>query len=222
MNEETDRARRRLVERLREQSELSSPIVTRAMKSVPREEFVPDAVREQAYTDRPLDIGEEQVITAPHLVARMTELLEVAAGHQVLEIGTGRGYHAAVIAEIVGAENVVTIERQLPLANAARRNLARTGYENVTVVIGDGSNGLPDSTPYDRINVTCAVPSLPPPLVDQLALDGRMVIPVGHDSQTLELVTNDDGIERSSHGPVRFVPLIGDYGFESPPVVGVQ
>lgn len=217
--EGTEDAREALVEHLREEGALRSPAVERALAAVPREEFVPDSVRHRAYEDVPLDIGEGQVVTAPHLVARMTELLEPAPGRTVLEIGTGSGYHAAVVAEIVGAGNVVTVERHPVLANAARRALERTGYGDVRMVVGDGSKGLPDDVPYDRINVACAAPDIPRPLVDRLADGGRMVIPVGprEGTQTLELVEKRDGrIERTPCGPVRFVPLVGDDGFEPP------
>lgn len=213
---EFERARGELVEHLRERGHLYSTRVTKAMETVPRHEFVPEAVRDRAYEDEPLAIGRDQVITAPHLVAQMTELLELRPGQTVLEVGTGSGYHAAVIAEIVGPENVVTIERYSELANAARDALVRTGYGEVTVVVADGSHGLPCHPPFARINVTAASRDVPAPLLDQLADEGRMVIPLGprDGPHELFLVTKLDGrIERWRYGGVRFVPLIGEHGF---------
>ncbi|WP_396612014.1 protein-L-isoaspartate(D-aspartate) O-methyltransferase [Haloferax sp. S1W] len=211
-----EQARRTLVSSLREQGELYSTSVAKAIATVPRHEYVPDAVTDRAYVDKPLDIGHGQVVTAPHLVARMTELLEVRPGQTVLEIGTGSGYHAAVLAEIVGAENVFTVERVPELAAAAQDALARTGYGGVTVVVADGSGGLPEYASFDRINVASVAPEVPDPLFEQLADGGRMVIPLGPrgGSHELVLVTNRDGrLERTNYGAVRFVPLIGEHGF---------
>ncbi|KTG27982.1 protein-L-isoaspartate(D-aspartate) O-methyltransferase [Haloferax profundi] len=215
-DERPTRARQTLVESLRERGHIYTTRVAKAMAAVPRHEFVPDAVRDHAYADEPLDIGHGQVVTAPHLVAQMTELLELRPGQTVLEVGTGSGYHAAVLAEMVGPENVFTIERIPELADAARAALERTGYGDVTVVVADGSGGLPDHAPFDRINVTSVAPDVPGPLVDQLADDGRMVIPLGPrgGSHELVLLTKQDGrIERTNYGGVRFVPLVGAYGF---------
>lgn len=214
--EEPERARQKLVEGLQERGYLYSTSVRRAMATVPRHEFVPESVRDRAYADEPLAIGRDQVVTAPHLVAQMTELLELSPGQTVLEIGTGSGYHGAVIAEIVGPENVITIERFPDLARAARDALRRTGYGAVTVIVGDGSRGLPCHSPFDRVNVTAVAPEIPDTLRDQLAENGRMVIPLGvrDGTQQLVLVTKRDGrIERTRYGRVRFVPLIGEYGF---------
>lgn len=207
-----------LVEGLREAGELHSDEGERALRAVPRHEFVPRDLRHRAYEDEPLEIGQDQVVTAPHLVARMTELLQLAPGQSVLEVGTGSGYHAAVIAELVGATHLLSIERHQSLATRARRAVARTGYGDVTVVVGDGSCGLASHAPYDRINVTCACPHVPDPLVEQLSPDGRMVVPTGHDHHVLELVRKRDGsVERTTHGRVRFVPLVGQCGFDTPP-----
>lgn len=207
-----------LVETLRAAGELRSNSVERAIRAVPRHEFVPESLRDRAYEDTPLDIGRDQVVTAPHLVARMTELLELDPGLSVLEVGTGSGYHAAVIAELVGGEHVLTVERHGDLATRARRALAATGYSDVTVAVGDGSCGIRSHAPFDRINVTCAAPHVPEPLLDQLADGGRMVVPIGHEGHVLELVRKRDGsVHRSTHGPVRFVPLVGECGFDVPP-----
>lgn len=210
-------AREGLVERLRAAGELRSARVADAVRRVPREAFVPDDRRDRAYEDAAIDIGHGQVSTAPHLVARMTELLSLSPGDAVLEVGTGGGYHAAVMAEICGGENLATIEREPDLAERARRNLARTDYDEVSVVVGDGSRGLPRGAPYDRINVACAAPAVPDPLARQLSDGGRMTIPLGRDpggSHTLYLVRKrGDRLDRTPHGPVKFVPLVGAYGF---------
>lgn len=212
-----EHARQQLVAHLRARGHVYSEQVARAMETVPRHAFVPEGVRDHAYEDRPLRIGHEQVITAPHLVAQMAELLALGPGQEVLEIGTGSGYHAAVIAEIVGPENVFTIERFPDLARSARDALVRTGYGAVAVIVGDGSIGLPCHPPFDRITVTAVGPEIPAPLLDQLAEGGRMVIPLGPRDGPHELVLvtkHDDRIERTSHGGVRFVLLIGEHGFE--------
>lgn len=215
---EAERARRRLVEDLRDRGRVYSTRVARAMATVPRHEFVPAPVRDAAYEDRPLEIGHGQVVTAPHLVADMTELLELRPGHRVLEIGTGSGYHAAVIAEVVDTENVVTIERVPELARSARTALVRTGYGGVSVVLADGSAGLPGGAPFDRITVASVAPAVPDPLLDQLAEDGRLVIPLGPRDGPHELVLvtkRDDRVEQTKYGGVRFVPLVGEHGFDA-------
>lgn len=215
-NARNEQARRQLVDHLREQDRLSSPNVAMAMETVPRHEFVPEPLRDRAYVDRPLRIGHDQVITAPHLVAQMTELLDLESGETVLEIGTGSGYHAAVIAEIVGPEHVVTVERFPDLATSARDALVRNGYGDVTSIIGDGSSAMSRETSFDHINVTAVAPDIPDTFLARLAPGGRMVIPIGprKGPHELVLVTKHDGrIERASYGGVRFVPLIGEQGF---------
>jgi len=222
---EYEEARRRLVEELRRLGYIRSEKVYRAMLRVPREEFVPPEYRDLAYEDRPLPIGYGATISAPHMVAYMTELLDPDVGHRVLEVGTGSGYQAAVLAEIVAPReaprsawgHVWSIERVPELAEFARRNLERTGYaDRVTVVVGDGSRGLPEHAPYDRIIVTAAAPRIPEPLVRQLAPGGRMVIPVGDlYDQVLVVVEKDlEGRVRVRGDlPVRFVPLLGEHGW---------
>lgn len=184
-----------------------------AMKKVPRHLFVPSLYREQAYADHPLPIGENQTISAPHMVAMMCDLLDLQKGMIVLEIGAGCGYHAAVMAELVGEGYVYTVERLSSLVNSASENLRTAGYSNVTVFVGDGTLGLPDHAPYDRISVACAAPDVPPPLIDQLKSGGKMVIPIGRHFQELYLVERRDGIIKKERGGVIFVPLIGKYGF---------
>ncbi len=216
-DERTSRARSDLVDHLRRTGRIHSSSVAAAVEAVPRHEFVPEPARDRAYEDRPLEIGRGQVVTAPHLVAQMTELLELDRGHRVLEVGTGSGYHAAVMAEIVGPERVFSLERFPDLATRARDDLERTGYGDVTVIVGDGSLGLPRAGPFDRISVAAVAPSVPDPLGEQLTDDGTMVIPLGprEGPHELHLVERVDGrLERTAHGRVRFVPLIGRYGFE--------
>ena len=190
--------------------------VREAMLRVPRHKFVPEYEQKAAYIDRPLDIGHGQTISAPHMVAIMCDLLELSEGHKVLEIGAGSGYNAAVMGELVGISgHVYTVERIEALANFARENLKKTGYENVTVVLNDGSMGYSQYAPYDRIAVTCAAPYIPEPLLEQLKPGGIMVIPVGNYSQELYKIRKDSKghIHKKRKGEVVFVPLIGKHGF---------
>ncbi len=190
--------------------------VVEAMGKVPRELFVPDGIRHMAYEDHPLPIGEGQTISAPHMVAIMCDVLDLEEGMAVLDVGTGSGYHAAVMADLVGPKgHVYSIERVPELVVFARRNLREAGIENVTVVEGDGSVGLPDHAPYDRINVAATAPEVPEPLKEQLKVGGKLVVPVGTCYQELVLVIRtEEGFELEHHGGVVFVPLIGDYGFK--------
>lgn len=215
-------ARRRLVRLLKEQGFIRSRIVEEAMLRVPREEFVPPEYRAVACEDRPLPIGYGQTISAPSIVAYMTELLEPGPGMKVLEVGTGSGYQAAVLAEIVGPRgHVWSMERIPELAEWARRNLERTSYaRRVTVIVGDGTLGYPDEAPYDRIIVTAAAPSVPPPLEEQLREGGKIVAPIG-DYIAQELVVGEKRGGRVLYRrdlEVIFVPLVGRYGWSSPEV----
>jgi len=200
--------RDRLVDRLTDREALD-PATEAAMRAVPRHEFVPENRREQAYADRPLPIGEGQTISAPHMVAIMTGLLDVSAGDRVLEIGTGCGYHAAVTAEVVGPENVYSVEYHDRLAGRARETLAATGYGAVSVRAGDGRGGWPDHAPYDAAYLTCAASEFPPAVLDQVRVGGVALGPIGDDNQVLvRLRKRDDGsVDRERHGHVRFVPL---------------
>ncbi len=220
MNEEEmfRRARERLVERLKSLGYIRSDRVAEAMLKVPRHEFVPEHLRDRAYVDSPLPIGKGQTISAPHMVAMMTELLDPRPGHKVLEVGAGSGYHAAVVAELVKPDGkVITVERIPELAEIARENLRRTGYDKwVEVVVGDGTLGYPEEAPYDRILVTAGAPDVPRSLFEQLKPGGRMVIPVGdRHLQELWLIkkTEDGRMIRERHGGCAFVPLIGKEGF---------
>lgn len=187
--------------------------VLRAMGTVPREEFIVDRYREQAYRDHPLPIPLGQTVSQPFIVARMIEAAEVRPGSKVLEVGTGTGYEAAVLGEI-GA-NVYTIERHAELAALARINLERLQYTNVKVRTGDGSEGWSEESPFDAILVAAAVPDFPPALFEQLAEGGRLVIPIGPpDLQVLYLLRKVNGeMAQTRLEDCRFVPLIGKLGF---------
>ncbi|MFZ3166247.1 MAG: protein-L-isoaspartate(D-aspartate) O-methyltransferase [Candidatus Methanoperedens sp.] len=184
-----------------------------AMKSVPRHLFVPEREQENAYGDYPLMIGFNQTISAPHMVAIMCDLLDIRDGMKVLEIGAGSGYHAAVMAVLAGSGHVYTVERIESLALLARQNLKKARVENVTVIVGDGSLGLPGFAPYDRISVAAASPEILNTLTDQLKIGGKLIIPVGKNYQELYLVTKTDGLKKEVKGDVVFVPLIGKKGF---------
>lgn len=217
-----EEARRRIVEYLVELGYVRSEKVKKALLSVPREEFVPEAYRDMAFNDHPLPIGYGQTISAIHMVAIMTEALDPEPGDKVLEVGTGSGYQAAVLAEIVGKMDpsrkghVYTIERIPELAEFARRNLERTGYsEYVTVIVGDGTLGYPDEAPYDGIIVTAASPDIPEPLIEQLKDGGRIVIPVGDLWFQRLVIADKRGGELIRRYGIEcvFVPLVGKYGW---------
>ncbi len=179
-----------------------------AMRNVKRHEFVPPSMRQYAYTDGPLRIGHNQTISQPYIVAYMTQELKLKPKHRVLEIGTGSGYQAAVLAKI--ADSVYTIEIVEPLGIAAQKRLKRLGYKNVYTRIGDGYNGWPDKAPFDAIIVTAGVKEIPPALLEQLAEGGRMIIPVGNTlfHRNLMLVTKENGkIKTKKRIPVAFVPF---------------
>ena len=184
--------------------------VLAAIAKVPRERFVREEDHDVAYGDHALAIAEGQTISQPFVVARMTELLEVGPEHRVLEVGTGSGYQAAVLAEL--AQDVVSVERHAALAERARQLLAELGYGNVRVIAADASAGYPPDAPYDRILVTAASPGISTELVRQLAPDGRIVAPVGDEEMQHLVVRHADGHE-TRHGAVKFVPLRGRAGF---------
>jgi len=188
--------------------------VIAAMRRVPRHRFVQEALRGRAYGDHPLPIGEEQTISQPFIVGLMTSLLELSGREKVLEVGTGSGYQTAVLAAL--ARRVCSIERLPRLAERARAILESLGSDNVWVRVGNGALGWPDEAPFDCIIVTAGGPSIPPPLVQQLADGGRMVLPVGsHENQTLTVVENVGGeIRQRTHGECKFVKLVGKYAWE--------
>jgi len=210
-------ARDRLVSSLLRTGYIITPEVERAMRSVPREEFVPPELSEEAYMDTPLPIGDGQTISAPHMVAIMAERLELRPGMKVLEIGAGSGYHAAVAAELVRpGGSVHTVERIALLAAFAAENLRRTGYsDTVTVVVGDGSKGLQEHAPFDRIFVACGAPDIPVPLTDQLADGGLMLIPVGDRGyqNLIRVERKGKNLIKTNEGGCVFVPLIGEHGY---------
>ena len=189
---------------------ISDERVLDAMLRVPRHEFAPERYRDQAYEDHPLPIGEGQTISQPYIVARMLEALALSASDRVLEVGTGSGYLTALLAEL--AAHVVSVERHAALAEAARELLARMGYTNVKVIVGDGSQGYGEGAPYDAIIVSAAAAEVPRALLQQLAEGGRMIIPVGPaDSQQLQLIRKVGGQPRTSlHELCRFVPLVAE------------
>jgi protein-L-isoaspartate(D-aspartate) O-methyltransferase len=192
---------------------IRDPRVLAAMRRVPRHRFIPVHLGDQAYNDYPLPIGEDQTISQPYIVALMTEILEPQETDRVLEIGAGSGYQAAILAELVA--QVYTMDRVGPLADRAQEALKSLGYGNIKVRLGDGTLGWPEEAPFDGIIVTAAAPQVPRPLTEQLALNGRLVIPVGDRySQTLTLVRKTKaGLKFEYHGGCRFVPLIGKYGW---------
>ncbi len=197
-----------LVDRLTRREDLDAG-TDRALRAVPRHRFVPETKRDSAYRDTPLPIGEGQTISAPHMVAIMTDLLDLRAGDQVLEIGTGCGYHAAVTAEVVGAGNVYSVEYHDGLARDARENLAEAGYEAVSVRVGDGKDGWAEHAPYDRAYLTCAAEAFPAAVVDQVRTGGVVLAPIDTGRQVLVRARKraDGSLERERHGHVRFVPL---------------
>jgi protein-L-isoaspartate(D-aspartate) O-methyltransferase len=202
-----------MVERQLRRRDVQDERVLAAMERVPRELFLPEDQRGRAYDDAALPIGGGQTMSQPYMVAKMSELLALDGDERVLDVGTGSGYHAAVLAEL--AREVVTIERVAELAARARQSLAAAGYDNVDVRVGDGTLGVPDRAPYDAIAVAAAAPVLPESLYDQLRIGGRIVVPVGgRSNQRLELIVKSpEGPAVIRSVPCRFVPLVGKEGF---------
>jgi protein-L-isoaspartate(D-aspartate) O-methyltransferase len=200
--------RQRMVERQLKSRDIRDERVLAAMTKVPREEFIPAHARGDAYEDGPLPIGYGQTISQPYIVAFMTEQLRPRPSDRVLEIGSGSGYQAAILAELVA--DVYTIDIVEPLAKTAEATLQRFGYKNVHIKVGDGYKGWPEEAPFDAIIVTCAPEKVPQPLVDQLKDGGRMVIPVGERfAQQLYLLEKKNGqLKESATLPVRFVPML--------------
>ncbi len=198
-----------MVTRTIERRGISDTDVLRAMRTVKRHRFVPETYRNQAYTDRPLSIGYNQTISQPYIVALMTELAELDSNSRVLEIGTGSGYQAAVLAEIV--DSVYSIEIICPLAERATAIIDSLGYDNVKIKCGDGYKGWPEYAPFDAIIVTAAPEKIPEPLIEQLKVGGKMVIPVGSIYQELKTVTKtEESALVEDVIPVRFVPMTGE------------
>jgi protein-L-isoaspartate(D-aspartate) O-methyltransferase len=188
--------------------------VLAALRKVPRHEFLPEAIRGMAYADNALPIGEGQTISQPYMVALMTELLALKGTERVLEIGTGSGYQAAVLAEL--CEKVYTVERIKTLADRARATLDRLGYRSIAIKVYDGTYGWKDMAPFDAILVTAGSPDIPAPLVEQLKEGGKMVIPVGtrYGQELIRVIKTAEGTVKEQTIPCVFVPLIGNHGWK--------
>jgi protein-L-isoaspartate(D-aspartate) O-methyltransferase len=203
-------ARERMVANQLQARDITDERVLAAFRKVPRHAFVPDSYQTSAYGDFPLPIGEGQTISQPYMVAIMTQLLGLKGDEKVLEVGTGSGYQAAILGEL--AAEVYTIELLPELAESAEKRLDSLGYENVHVKAGDGYLGWPDAAPFDGIIITCAPEKLPQPLVEQLAIGGRLVVPLGpqHTAQMLTIYTKQDtGLAKRYEGGCYFVPMRG-------------
>ena len=216
MGPDSERERKDLVERLEKWGYVESAPVRRAFLAVPRERFVPEDLRRSAYEDVPLPIGGGQTISAPSMIAIMLEEAALREGEAVLEVGTGSGYNAALLAEIVGPDRVVSIERHPELAELGRANLATCGYR-VEVVVGDGTRGYPPRAPYDCVMATAGAPRIPNPWRDQTKVGGRIVAPIGRSRLSQVLVTarrtSESKWETKEGTPCAFVPLIGSEGW---------
>ena len=194
---------------------VKDPRVIKAMKKVPRHLFVEEALQAQAYSDHPLPIGEKQTISQPYMVALMSEALELKGREKVLEIGGGSGYQTAILAELT--LKVYSIERIRSLVIRSRKLLYEIGYLNVEIKIGDGTSGWVEESPFEAIIVTAGAPHIPQPLLDQLAMGGRLVIPVGdaYVQDLLRLTQTEEGIKKEDLGGCRFVKLIGNHGWQA-------
>lgn len=204
-----------MVEQQLRRRDIHDERVLQAMRTVPRHEFVGPGDEPLAYADHPVPIGEQQTTSQPYIIAAMLQAAEIKPADRVLEVGAGSGYQTALLAEL--ANQVFAIDRFPTLIDAAAKVLERLGYYNVALVVGDGSLGLPQAAPYDAIIVSAAAPRVPAPLVEQLAIGGRLVVPVGDaEQQVLKLVRKyADGASETSLEGCRFVPLIGQAGFGS-------
>jgi protein-L-isoaspartate(D-aspartate) O-methyltransferase len=202
-----------MVDRQLRRRDIEDERVLAAMERVPRELFLPEALRDRAYEDAALPIAGGQTMSQPYIVAKMCELLSLDGDERVLDVGSGSGYHAAVLAEL--ADEVVTIERIPELARTAKENLEAAGYDNVEVRVGDGTRGVPDRAPFDAIAVAAAAPELPDALYEELRVGGRIVVPVGgRSNQRLQLIVRSpEGPAVVRSVPCRFVPLVGEGGF---------
>jgi protein-L-isoaspartate(D-aspartate) O-methyltransferase len=208
------KARLRMVEEQIIGRGIKDPRVIAAMKKVPRHLFVEEALQSQAYSDHPLPIGDKQTISQPYIVALMTEALKLERRGKVLEIGTGSGYQTAILAELAG--KVFSIERIRLIAIKARKLIYELGYLNVEIKFSDGTSGWAEESPFDAIIVTAGAPEIPQPLVDQLAIGGRLVVPVGdpYSQDLLRIIKTEQGIKKEDLGGCRFVKLIGRHGWE--------
>ena len=206
-----------MVEKLKTWGYLKSKKVTEAMKNVPRHIFLPEDQKPYAYEDRPLPAGKNQTISAPHMVAIMTEALKLKGEEKVLEIGAGTGYHASVVADILKNGSVFSIEKIEALAQKAKENIEKAGYTNIKVITGDGTLGYKEESLYDKIFVTAAAPDIPRPLIDQLKLGGLLLIPVGsrYQQNLISITKTKDGeLKKKNLGGCVFVPLKGKHGWK--------
>jgi protein-L-isoaspartate(D-aspartate) O-methyltransferase len=208
-----ERQRQDMVRRQIEARGVTDPKVLAAMQKVPRHLFVSDALRDQAYGDFPLPIGEQQTISQPYIVAEMTQALQPGKDDRILEIGTGSGYQAAILAEIVF--RVYTIEKIYPLYTKSRKIFDKLRYHNIVTRYSDGTSGWDDESPFDGIIVTAGSPGIPQPLISQLAVGGRMVIPVGdlYSQELIKIYKDEQGIHKTNLGGCRFVKLVGEHGW---------
>ena len=214
-----EKEREELVDKLSRNGYIKTDQVKNAMLFVPREEFIPPENRRYAYIDQPLPIGKGQTISAPHMVAMICETLDLKRGMKILEVGSGFGYNAAVVAEIIGPEgHLFTTERIESLAKSARDNLKRTGFDQcVTVLHTDGTKGLKEEAPFDRIYATASAPKIPEPLKEQLKIGGRLLTPIGSRNHFQELICivrlSENEYDSRKLGGVAFVPMIGKHGW---------
>jgi protein-L-isoaspartate(D-aspartate) O-methyltransferase len=210
-----EKARELMVSTQIEGRDVKDPRVLKAMREVPRHLFVPESLRERAYDDMAMPIGEGQTISQPYMVAKMTELLDLKGTERVLEIGTGSGYQTAVLAALAG--EVFTIERIESLTELAKASLKAAGVEGVNLLVGDGTLGWPDEAPFDRVLITAGTPDIPEPIVDQLSEGGIIVVPVGplSSQQLLRALKQQGSLKREPGIFCVFVPLIGKYGWEN-------
>jgi protein-L-isoaspartate(D-aspartate) O-methyltransferase len=207
--------RKNLVKNLETHGYIKTLEVKNAFLNIKRENFIPESMKNFAYFDNPLSIGKGQTISAPHMVAIMCEALDIKKGQKILEIGSGSGYHAAIVSKIIGDKgHLYSIERFNSLAAKAENNLKIAGIKNVTIIVGDGSEGYSSFAPYKRIYVTCAAPKIPQPLLDQLNDPGKLLVPVGDFMCDLKFIEKKNGkIIKNNLGGCAFVPLVGKYGF---------
>jgi len=208
------KARLKMVEEQITSRGVNDPRVIKALKKVPRHLFVEEALQKQAYSDHPLPIGEKQTISQPYMVALMTEALQLTGKEKVLEIGAGSGYQTAILAEL--AQKVYSIERIRSLAIRARQLIYELGYYNVEIKVFDGTHGWLEESPFEAIMVTAGSPEIPQPLIDQLTVGGRLVIPVGDAfvQDLIRVVKTEEGVKKEDLGGCRFVKLIGKYGWD--------